>query len=122
MISWILIYKICFFVPESHLEVVKQSLFNAGAGKLGNYSCCSWQVLGEGQFKPIENSTPFIGETNKISTVKEYKVEVLCMKTKLNEAIEALLDAHPYEVPAFEVIEVKVPKMFVTTTQDVPST
>jgi hypothetical protein len=122
MISWILTYKICFFVPESHLEVVKQALFRAGAGKLGNYSCCSWQVLGEGQFKPIENSTPFIGEINQVSTVKEYKVEVLCMKTKLNKAIDALLEAHPYEVPAFEVIEVKVPEMFLTTTQDVPST
>lgn len=118
MLSLILLYKIYFFVPETHIDSVKQALFSAGAGKLGNYSCCCWQTLGEGQFKPVANSNPFIGETNEISKVKEYKVEILCTKNHLDNSIQALLDAHPYEVPAFEVIEVKVPEMFVKTPQN----
>ena len=122
MIILVLIYKICFFVPESHLEVVKQALFNSGAGKLGNYSCCCWQILGEGQFKPFGNSDPFIGTTNNLSKVKEYRVEILCSTNNLDNSIQALIDAHPYEVPAFEVLEVKVPEMFLKTPKNTPST
>lgn len=47
-------YQITFYVPKEHCEVVKEAMFKAGAGELENYACCSWQVLGEGQFKPME--------------------------------------------------------------------
>ena len=49
-------YKLCFFVPESHVEQVKAALFAQGAGKIGEYDCCAWQVLGTGQFKPLAAS------------------------------------------------------------------
>ncbi|MEH6542063.1 MAG: hypothetical protein V7748_18580, partial [Halopseudomonas sp.] len=52
-------YKLCFFVPASHVEQVKQAVFAAGAGRLGNYDSCSWQVLGQGQFRPLSGSEPY---------------------------------------------------------------
>ncbi len=55
-------YKLCYYVPESHLEVTKQAIFDAGAGRVGNYDCCCWQVRGQGQFRPLPGSQPFIGQ------------------------------------------------------------
>lgn len=55
-------YKICFFVPENHVDLVKNALFEAGAGRIGDYDNCSWQTLGTGQFRPLKNSSPTIGQ------------------------------------------------------------
>lgn len=96
-------YKIAFFVPESHLEHVKQAVFNAGAGKIGNYDCCCWQVKGIGQFRPLEGSQPFLGESGQVEKVDEWKVELVCSQERLQAAIKALREAHPYEEPAFDV-------------------
>ena len=95
-------YKLCFYVPETHLEEVKTALFKAGAGKIGNYDCCAWQTKGLGQFRPLENSHPHIGKHNKLETVPEYKVEMVCSDTCINDAIKALKQAHPYEEPAYD--------------------
>jgi len=99
------LYKITFFVPESHVEQVKQAMFDAGAGKIGNYDCCSWQVKGEGQFRPLLGSQAFIGEVNAIKKIEEFRVEMVCDKTKVKEAINALLQAHPYETPAYDILQ-----------------
>ena len=97
--------KICFFVPPSHIDVVKQAMFDAGAGKIGDYDSCCWQTLGTGQFKPLLGSQPFIGEAGgEVEFVEEYKVEMVCEREKLQAAINALRKAHPYEEPAFDVI------------------
>ena len=93
-----------FYVPESHVEAVKQALFAKGAGCVGDYDCCSWQTLGQGQFRPLEGAQPFLGETGRVETVKEYRVEMVCRADLLREAIAALRCAHPYETPAFSVI------------------
>lgn len=100
-------YKICFFVPENDVEIVKTALFNAGAGRIGNYDACSWQSAGTGQFRPLENSNPTIGEQDKIETVAEYKVELVCDEEYIKEAIQALKDNHPYEEPAYDVIKLE---------------
>ena len=63
-------FKISFYVPETHLELVKNAMFDAGAGRIGNYECCSWETSGTGQFKPRAGSQPFIGELNKLEKVK----------------------------------------------------
>ena len=55
-------YKIGIFIPASHLEPVKQAMFAAGAGRIGHYDCCAWQTLGQGQFRPLQDSQPFIGD------------------------------------------------------------
>ncbi len=98
-------YKICFYVPESHVEFVKNALFEAGAGKIGQYDCCAWQSKGEGQFRALMGSQPFLGQLNQLERVAEYKVELVCVAQNLAAAIQALKASHPYETPAYNVIE-----------------
>ena len=96
-------YKFCFFVPESHLESVKAAVFAAGAGKLGNYDMCSWQIKGEGQFRPLAESSPFTGQIGELEHLAEYKVEIVCADECIAAAVEAMKTAHPYEEPAYGV-------------------
>lgn len=100
-------YKLCFYVPDTHLDSVKNAVFSAGAGKIGNYDCCAWQTTGEGQFRPLPGSNPHLGQQNEIEKVPEYKVEMVCDNAFINAAIEALKEAHPYEEPAYDVWELK---------------
>mgnify|MGYP006394457633 CR=1 FL=1 len=96
-------YKLCYFVPESHLEQTKSALFESGAGRIGDYDQCAWQCLGTGQFRPLEGSDPFLGSHGAVETVAEYKVELVCEDELIRDAIRALRSSHPYEEPAFEV-------------------
>lgn len=99
-------YKLVFFVPESHVDAVKEAVFEAGAGQQGDYDSCCWQVLGEGQFRPLENSQPFIGVPGEVETVPEYRVEMLCAEDCAKQVIVALKQAHPYEEPAFDLFSI----------------
>lgn len=96
-------YKLIFYVPSANCEQVKQAIFATGAGSLGNYSQCSWQVLGEGHFMPSANTSPHIGTANETQTVAEFRVEVLCSEENVDQAVQAMIENHPYEKPAFEV-------------------
>jgi len=96
-------YKMCYFVPETHVEQTKQALFDAGAGRIGDYDYCAWQCLGKGQFRPLEGSDPFLGKAGEIEAVDEYKVELVCADELIRDALAALKRAHPYEEPAYEV-------------------
>ncbi len=96
-------YKLSFFVPDDALESVKQAVFKTGAGQIGNYDCCSWQTLGQGQFRPLEGSNPHIGSQNQIETVDEWKVELVCEDELIHKAVAAMKQAHPYEEPAYDV-------------------
>ncbi|GGC84480.1 Nif3-like dinuclear metal center hexameric protein [Halopseudomonas salina] len=95
-------YKLCFYVPESHLEAVKLAVFGAGAGHIGNYEHCCWQTGGTGQFRPMPGSQPFIGESGALERVEEFRVEMVCADKSIQTAIAALRQAHPYEEPAFD--------------------
>ena len=95
-------YKLCFFVPESHLASVKSALFALGAGKIGNYDCCAWQIVGQGQFRALDGSTPFIVQQGVVASVNEYRVEMVVSDEIIKPVVEALVEAHPYEVPAYE--------------------
>jgi hypothetical protein len=97
------VYKLAFFVPASHLEVVKQTVFAAGGGRLGAYDQCCWQVLGEGQFRPLDGSQPFIGQSGMVEKVMEWKVELVVDEGVIADVVTALKAAHPYETPAYEV-------------------
>ncbi len=94
-------YKLTFHVPESHLEVAKAAVFAAGAGRVGHYDQCCWQVRGEGQFRPLPGSSPHLGEQGRVERVTEYRVELVCDEDKIADAIAALKAAHPYETPSF---------------------
>lgn len=96
-------YKLCFFVPASHLEPVKNALFAAGAGHFGDYDRCCWQTLGIGQFRPLPGSVPYSGRTGEVTQVEEYKVEMVCSASAIRPALTALLASHPYQQPAYEI-------------------
>lgn len=96
-------YKLVFFVPESHLELVKTAVFSAGAGRIGNYDQCCWQVPGVGHFRPLANANPYIGSVGKLEVLHEYRVEMVCADEFIQDAVAALRVAHPYEEPAFDV-------------------
>jgi len=97
------VYKLVFFVPEEAVEEVKSAVFKAGAGGIGHYQECCWQVLGQGQFRPVQGSRPSIGELNKLEFVREYRVEMLCGEQYIAGALAALKQTHPYEEPAYDV-------------------
>ena len=99
------LYKFTFYVPESHLELVKNAMFEAGAGRIGDYDKCSWQVKGRGQFRPLPGSHAFIGTENNLEIVSEYRVEMICQYSVLRKVRQAMLKAHPYEEPAYDVIK-----------------
>ncbi len=96
-------YKLVFFVPDSHLEQVKSALFAIGAGRLGNYDHCCWQTQGQGQFRPLSGANPYIGQPHELERVSEYRVEMVCIDELIRDAVVALRAAHPYEEPAFDV-------------------
>ncbi|MFD1008665.1 MULTISPECIES: NGG1p interacting factor NIF3 [Oceanisphaera] len=95
-------YKLVFFVPESHLAEVKAAVFATGAGQIGDYEQCCFETRGTGQFKPMAAANPFIGHAGKLERVTEVRVELVCADTLIRPAIAALRAAHPYEEPAFD--------------------
>lgn len=99
-------YQLIFYVPVTHVDEVKAAVFAAGAGRYQNYDQCAWQVLGEGQFRPLPGSQPFLGESEQLTAVAEYKVEMICADAVIKPVINALLSAHPYEEPAYAVYKV----------------
>lgn len=96
--------KLVVFVPETHAEQVKRALFDAGAGRQGDYEHCCWQSAGTGQFKPCEGSAPFIGSQGELSQVPELRIEMLVDDERLKEVVRALRESHPYEEPAFDCL------------------
>lgn len=100
-------YQISFYVPESDLEIVKNAMFDAGAGQFNNYENCAWQTTGVGQFKPIGDANPTIGILDELEAVEEYKVEMLCAETTIESVISAMKFAHPYEQVAYTVVKME---------------
>ena len=97
-------HKLCFYVPATHLEAVKEAVFATGAGRIGDYDSCCWQVAGRGQFRPLAGSQPFLGSEGRIEQVEEYRVELVCADRVVRAAVAALYDSHPYEEPAWDLV------------------
>ncbi len=97
-------YKLTVFVPEEALETLKAALFAAGAGHIGNYSHCCWQIKGMGQFIPLAGSQPHLGKHNALTSVAEWRLEMMVAMGKIHQVIDALHQAHPYETPAYDVV------------------
>ncbi|MBR9883574.1 MAG: NGG1p interacting factor NIF3 [Oceanospirillales bacterium] len=96
-------FKLCFFVPDSHLETVKQAIFEAGAGRIGDYDRCCWQTQGIGQFRPLEGADPHLGKVGEEERVDEWKVELVCEDDRIQSTLMALRKAHPYEEVAYDL-------------------
>jgi len=99
-------YLLVIYIPEENLEKVKSAVFSAGGGEIGNYSHCSWQVKGDGQFKPKTGSSPFLGEVNKLEKASEYRLELVCEDKYIKNVVKAMIKAHPYETPAYHIVKV----------------
>lgn len=95
--------KIVVFVPESHADIVREAMGAAGAGKIGNYTSCSFSSRGIGRFKPEEGAHPAIGEVGKFESVMEERIEVVCERDKIENIIKAIKKAHPYEEVAYDI-------------------
>ncbi|MDC3180590.1 NGG1p interacting factor NIF3 [Gammaproteobacteria bacterium] len=98
--------SLIFYVPISHTEAVKEAIFDAGGGRVGHYSHCSWQTLGTGQFIPSHAADPSIGEVSQVSAVEEMRVEIM-IEAHQQEACEAALKlSHPYETPVYYFLSI----------------
>lgn len=95
--------KVVVFVPKTHTDLVRQAIGDAGAGKIGKYSHCSYSSDGVGRYKPMEGSNPFIGEVGKFEEVIEEKVEFVCDRSEAKQVIQAMKKVHPYEEVAFDI-------------------
>ena len=95
--------KLAFFVPGSHVEAVKGAVLAAGGGRIGAYDSCAWQALGQGQFRPLSGSQPFLGQTDVVEVVEEWRVELVVADELIEPVVAALKRSHPYETPAYEV-------------------
>lgn len=96
-------FKLVVFVPEFDLANVQQAMFAAGAGRIGEYSECSYRVSGTGTFLGSEASNPTIGERGRREEVAEHRLEVLVAAGRLNAVVSAMRQAHSYEEPAFDI-------------------
>ncbi len=99
--------KLVTFVPEAQLDQVRTALWDAGAGVIGNYQKCSFNLHGTGTFFGTEGTNPAIGQPGQLEQVDEVRLEVVCTAKRLERALNALRSAHPYEEPAVDIFSVK---------------
>ena len=98
-----LLKKLVTYVPEEHTENVREAVFKAGAGNIGNYDYCGYNITGIGSFRGSENTNPFVGEKQKIHCEKEIRFETIFPVYQQGKIIQALLNSHPYEEVAYDI-------------------
>ncbi len=96
--------KIEIFIPETHLDGLREALHQAGAGVIGNYDHCLSFSSVRGSWRPLYGSTPYLGEAGKIFEGSELKVEVNCKREMIPEVLKAIRAVHPYEEPVINII------------------
>ena len=100
-------FKIVVYVPETHADKLREAMGNAGAGKIGNYTHCTFTSKGTGRFKPEAGANPTIGEVGKLEAVEEERIETVCSEEKLKDVLKAIKEVHPYEEPATDVYPIE---------------
>ncbi len=95
--------KLVTFVPEDYAGKVRADLFAAGAGHIGNYDFCSYNLTGQGTFRALDGANPFVGDIGKIHFEPEVRIETIFPKHLTGKIISALLQAHPYEEVAYDI-------------------
>ena len=96
-------YKLVVFVPGEALDAVRDAVFAAGAGRIGDYERCSWYTEGTGTFYGGEGTAPAIGEPGREERAPELRLETILPAERLEDVVAALRNAHPYEEPAYDV-------------------
>jgi hypothetical protein len=94
-----------FYAPVADTERVLRALFEVGAGAIGEYTECAWYVEGTGQFRPGAGASPAVGSVGELERLAEHRVEVTFPRGLRGQVVAALREAHPYEEPAFHVVE-----------------
>jgi len=98
-------YKLITFVPEGHVQAVSRALFAAGAGRIGDYSSCSFRVAGTGTFFGEAGTSPVVGQAGRLEEASELRLETVVPIGRAAEVVRALRAAHPYEEPAFDLVK-----------------
>jgi len=109
--------KIVVGVPETHADAVRKAMGDAGAGKIGDYSHCSFSAKGVGRFIPLDSAKPSIGEIGKLEEVPEEQIETVCLKKDLDKVIDAIKRVHPYEEIAISIYPLAVDPEDITHNQ-----
>jgi dinuclear metal center YbgI/SA1388 family protein len=97
--------KVVTFVPHENADEVRSAITSAGAGQIGDYDSCTFTSEGEGRFRPLDGATPAIGRVGEVEVVAEARVEAVFRRGRRRQVLEALRSVHPYEEPAYDVIE-----------------
>jgi dinuclear metal center YbgI/SA1388 family protein len=97
--------KLTVYVPQADADRVREALAEAGAGRIGDYEWASFSTSGEGRFRPLEGAHPTIGEVGSLEVVDEVRVEAVLDRARRDAVVAAMLAAHPYEEPAYDVVE-----------------
>ncbi|MBN1950426.1 MAG: Nif3-like dinuclear metal center hexameric protein [Bacteroidales bacterium] len=95
--------KLVSFVPTDHANAVREAIFNAGAGHIGNYDSCSFSLAGEGTFRGGESANPFVGKKGELHREPEVRIETIVPNTLINQVVQAMLQSHPYEEVAYDI-------------------
>lgn len=95
--------KLVVFVPESHADVVRDAMSEAGAGKIGNYDSCNFTIKGIGHWRPLEGANPYSGKVGILYSETEDRIECICAKDRLETVIKAIKKVHPYEKVGFDI-------------------
>jgi len=99
-----LLQKLIVYVPRTHVELVREALFEAGAGSIGHYDQCSYNTAGYGTFRPLEGANPNIGSVGQQERVEETKIEVIFPRSKERAILVAMYSSHPYEEIAYNIV------------------
>lgn len=97
------LYKLVVYIPHEYCDQVRTAISKAGAGWIGNYSDCTFQVNGVGTFKPQKGTNPFIGSQGRLESVEEIRLETIVPEEKLSSVVKAMIKAHPYEEVAYDL-------------------
>jgi len=97
------VFKFVIYIPSEDFEMVKTGIFEAGAGHIGNYSHTSFASKGQGTFKPLMGTEPYIGDIGKLNMVDEYRLETVVKKKDIKDVLKAMHEIHPYEEVAYDL-------------------
>ena len=97
--------KIAVFVPDSAVEQVRSAMAEAGAGVIGQYTHCSFRTQGIGSFVPLPAAQPYIGSAGKLEEVEECRLEMVCVGSRVNDVVAAMIEVHPYDEVAYDVYQ-----------------
>jgi dinuclear metal center YbgI/SA1388 family protein len=101
--------KLVVFVPHEHADRLRAAIAEAGAGAIGDYDSCTFTSSGEGRFRPLDGANPAIGRVGEVEVVQEVRVESVVPRSRRAAVVSALRAAHPYEEPAFDLVELADP-------------